>query len=96
MEVAGAEIFLPEDCLPPPSDNEYYQYQLLGLKVETLQGRRIGTLRGILETGDADVYSIDFHGKEILIPAVDEIIVKIDLKQGLIVVDPPEGLIDDL
>jgi 16S rRNA processing protein RimM len=96
LEISGAEILLSEDRLPPPAEGEYYHYQLIGLIVETLQGSRIGTLSGIIETGGADVYSIDFGGKEILIPAVDGVIVEIDLELGKIIVDPPEGLMDDL
>jgi 16S rRNA processing protein RimM len=96
LVVAGAEVFLPEDRLPPPSEGEYYHFQLIGLAVETLQGKEIGTLCRILETGDADVYSIDFKGREILIPAVEGVIVEVDLERGRMVVDPPEGLVDDL
>lgn len=93
-ELIGEEVFLSEDQLPPTEEGEYYYYQLIGLSVETKEGKRIGTLRGIIETGGNDVYSVEHEGKEVLIPAVEEIICEIDLGRGLIVVDPPEGLID--
>lgn len=94
--VVGQEVFLPEDRLPTPEEGEYYHFQLIGLRVETLQGRPVGILQGIIETGGHDIYSVENEGREILIPAVDEIITEIDLERGLMVIDPPEGLLDDL
>lgn len=94
--MVGQEVFLREDRLPPTEEGEYYHYQLIGLKVETVQGKHVGVLRGILETGGHDIYSVESEGKEILIPAVDEFISEVDLENGRIVIDPPPGLIDDL
>lgn len=95
-EFVGEEVFLPEDRLPPTGEGEYYHYQLIGLSVETLQGRQMGTLRAIIETGGSDVYVVDFDGSEILIPAVEGVILDVDLVRQRMVIDPPEGLIDDL
>lgn len=94
--IVGQELFLPEDRLPQTEEGEYYHYQLIGLRVETVQGRQIGVLRGIIETGANDVYAVESESGEILIPAVDEIILEVDLERGRMVIDPPEGLIDDL
>ncbi|NLI81036.1 MAG: 16S rRNA processing protein RimM [Deltaproteobacteria bacterium] len=96
QELAGREILLPEDRLPPTQEGEYYHYQLLGLEVVTREGIQVGILRGILETGSHDVYAVECHGREALIPAVDDVICEIDLKQNRMVIDPPEGLLDDL
>jgi 16S rRNA processing protein RimM len=94
--VVGEEVFLPEDRLPPTEEGEYYHYQLIGLRVETVEGKPVGILSSIIETGANDVYSVESEGREVLIPAVDEIITEVDLEGGRIVIDPPEGLIDDL
>lgn len=94
--VLGQEVFLPEDRLPPTEEGEYYYYQLIGLNVETTDGKPVGRLTGILETGANDVYIIDRNGREVLIPAVEEIVARVDLQRRLMVIDPPEGLIDDL
>jgi len=96
QELTGEELFLPQDCLPPPTDDEYYHYQLIGLRVETTEGKEVGTLRGIIETSGNDVYVVEREGKEVLIPAVAEVISQVDLDRGRMVIDPPEGLIDDL
>ncbi len=96
QSVRGEELFLPEDRLPPASEGEYYHYRLIGLIVETMEGKEIGTLRGIIETGGNDVYVVESEGKEVLIPAVDDVIRRIDLDEGRMAVDLPDGLMDDL
>ena len=94
--IVGREVLLPEDRLPPTQDDEYYHYQLIGLEVVTKRGDRIGVLRGIIETGGNDVYSIDRNGREFLVPAIEGVIEDVDLQQNRMVIDPPEGLMDDL
>lgn len=96
QEVTGQEVFLSEDRLLPTEEGEYYYFQLIGLVVETTQGKRLGVLRGIVETGSNDVYVVQDEGREALIPALDDVIVEVDLQRGCMIIDPPEGLIDDL
>jgi 16S rRNA processing protein RimM len=95
-KLVGEELFLPQDRLPPASEDEYYHYQLIGLKVATTQGAFLGRLTAIIETGGNDVYVVDHEGKETLIPALVDVVVEVDLTRGQMIVDPPEGLIDDL
>jgi 16S rRNA processing protein RimM len=96
LELAGEEIFLPENLLPPTEEGEYYHFQLLGLTVETSTGIVLGVLQHILPTGSNDVYVVDYHGREVLIPAIAEVVHSIDLERARMVVELPEGLIDDL
>ena len=91
-ELAGKELFVPRERLPVLPDGEYYQFQLIGLTVETKDGGNLGTLRGILETGGNDVYVVDCDGKELLVPAIEDVICEIDLDNNRMVVDLPEGL----
>jgi 16S rRNA processing protein RimM len=92
----GEEVAIPEDRLPAPSEGEYYHFQLIGLEVETVDGKKVGCLRSILETGGSDVYVVQKGDKEFLIPAIEEVIREVSLDRGIMVIDPPEGLIDDL
>jgi len=96
QKVVGAEVFLPEDRLPTLAEDEFYHYQLIGLTVETREGKRIGILRAILETGSNDVYVVDRKGIEILVPALEDVIHEVDLERRRMVIDVPEGLMDDL
>jgi 16S rRNA processing protein RimM len=92
----GAEISLPLEHLSPTSKDEYYYFQLIGLQVETREGSLLGTLTRIIETGSNDVYVVNREGKELLIPALLDVILEVDLVRGRMVVQLPEGLIDDL
>jgi 16S rRNA processing protein RimM len=90
------EVAVPEDRLPETSEGEYYHFQLIGLRVETLDGKNVGLLESIMETGGNDVYVIRKDDKEFLIPAVEGVIHEVMLDRGIMLIDPPEGLIDDL
>jgi 16S rRNA processing protein RimM len=91
-ELTGKEIFIERDRLPALAEGEYYQFQLIGLLVETTQGRELGILKAVLETGGNDVYVVEGGGAEVLVPAIEEVVVEVDLGKGKIVVDLPEGL----
>jgi 16S rRNA processing protein RimM len=95
-ELNGKELFLPEDQLPQLEEGEYYHYQLIGLEVETTHGDFLGVLRKVIPTGSNDVYVVEKDDREVLIPAIEEVIRSIDLKTGRMQVTLPEGLIDDL
>ncbi len=91
-EMAGKELFVPEDRLLALPEGEYYHFQLIGLRVETRDGEELGSIRSILETGSNDVYVVEKGGKEILIPAIEDVIVEVDLEAKKVIVDLPEGL----
>lgn len=90
--LVGEELFVPEDRLPSLPEGEYYHYQLVGLAVETREGRLLGPLRSILETGGNDVFVVDCDGRELLIPAIENVVLGVDLEKKKITVDLPEGL----
>ncbi len=91
-QLAGRELLIPAERLPTLPDGQYYHYQLIGLTVETKEGRSLGTLRGILETGGNDVYVVENREKELLIPAIEDVICSVDLLNQKMIVDLPEGL----
>jgi 16S rRNA processing protein RimM len=80
------ELFVREEDLPPLDNDEYYDYQLVGLNVVNLTGKNIGTVSEVIHTGVHDILAVTGLG-EILIPMVDSLIAKIDLKNSLIIVD---------
>lgn len=74
---------------------EYFICDLIGLKVITDDKKELGTLKDVLETGANNVYVVDDgHGKEILIPVIDQCILAHDLKNGTITVHLLDGLLD--
>lgn len=92
--LVGKDIYLPENQLPPLDEGEYYYYQLIGLSVVKMDGSPVGIIAGIIETGSHDVYVIKDREREVLIPAVEEVIREIDLEGRRVVIDPPEGLLE--
>lgn len=86
-----ALLQIPEAELPPLPDGEYYRFQLLGLTVVSGDGTPLGTLEEIIETGANDVYRVHpSEGADLLLPALADVIVSIDLAEKRMVVDPPE------
>uniref|UniRef100_A0A832EIE8 Ribosome maturation factor RimM n=1 Tax=Desulfacinum infernum TaxID=35837 RepID=A0A832EIE8_9BACT len=95
--LVGLDVGVPEEDLDPLEDGEYYHHQLVGLAVVTEAGVPLGRVVGVMETKAHDLYAVATDsGREILLPAVEEIIKQIDVARGVMVVDPPEGLLDDL
>lgn len=92
QSLVGSELFVPQDRLAILPEGEYYHFQLIGLEVITPEGDRLGIVRAILETGSNDVYVVDSDGKELLIPAIEDVIREIDLPNRRIVADLPEGI----
>ena len=89
----GAELTVEEAALPPTPVDSYYQFQLIGLTASTTGSETLGTVSQVLETGANDVYVVECaDGRQILLPAVKDVIVEIDLARGLMVVDPPSEL----
>lgn len=81
---------------PPLPEGKLYQHQILGLRVVTDEGRELGKLVEVLETGANKVYVVKTADeKEILLPAIPDVILGIDLEQAEIQVHLLDGLISD-
>ncbi len=90
-ELTNLEVFVRIDELPALSEGQYYHHQLVGLKAVLEDGTEIGTVTEIMETGANDVYVVtDPAGKELLLPAIDSVIIRVDLPAKQMVVKPPE------
>ena len=75
-----------------PKDS-YFICDLIDLEAFDEKGLLLGTIRDVLQTGSNDVYIIKTNGKDLLVPALKEVVKEIDLKNRKIVVQLPEGLI---
>ncbi|MEJ2672598.1 MAG: ribosome maturation factor RimM [Deltaproteobacteria bacterium] len=79
---------------PPLPEGEYYWFQVLGLPVVNVaDGSLLGYLEEIIPTPAHDVYVVRAGEQEVLLPAVEEVIVEISLEEGLIRAAPLEGLL---
>ena len=94
LDLVGSEICLLRSQLPEPGENEYYWSDLLGLEVVTVDGEILGSIADIFETGSNDVYVVRNKEREYLIPAVAPVISNVNLKRGIMVITPLEGLLE--
>ena len=91
--LAGEWIFAPVGSTDNLEPDEYYHYQLIGLSVITDEGESLGTIREILATGSNDVYVVrPESGPEILLPAISQVVKRIDLESGSMLVHLINGL----
>lgn len=80
-----------EDALPL-AENQYYVDDVIGLKVLDEEGNALGQVADVLPTGSNDVYVISGLRGELLLPALSDVVLEIDLDRGQMVVRIPEGL----
>jgi len=87
----NALVFIKADDLPELPEGEYYHHELFGMVVKDEAGQALGELVNILETGANDVYVIrTAQGKEILLPAVEEVVLEVHPDQRLMIVRLPD------
>jgi 16S rRNA processing protein RimM len=91
----GADVLARERDLPTVDEDEVRSEGLLGLPVMHVDGSRIGVLEDIRDVAGQELWFIrDEAGNEIMLPAVEEFVLDIDLDAGVILVDPPDGLLE--
>ncbi len=91
--LVGKEVFVERRALPALPEGEYYAFELIGLSVVTEDGSPVGRLIHIFSTGSNDVYEVETpEGKELLLPAIEDVILSIEPENGRVVVRLPEGL----
>jgi len=96
QELAGWNVEIEHKDLLPLPEGRYYIFQLVGLKVRTLDGQELGVLSEVLQTGANDVYVVKGPGgKEVLIPALKSVVKQIDLDAQQVLIDPLPGLLED-
>lgn len=85
--LVGQQVYVPFSELPERPAGTYYYFQLEGLTVISDEGKTIGTISEILETGANNVYGVKTpEGKEIYIPAIPSCILKVDLPKKQMIV----------
>jgi 16S rRNA processing protein RimM len=90
----NAEICVLESQAVELGDDEFYDWQLEGCDVETLDGRRIGKVRELMRTGGTELLVVQNDEKEILIPFAESVCPDVDIEKKVIRIDPPEGLLE--
>lgn len=96
--LANAKLVRPVEHLPKLPEGQYYCYQILGMEVQTDDGEKLGHIVRIFTAGENDVYEVlpegAEKGSEILIPAIADVIVSVDVDSKRMVIKPMEGMLD--
>ena len=89
----GAELLIPREDAYPLEEGEYFIPDLIGLRVTTDDGRDLGMIKDVIETGANNVYDVcDENGKHILIPAIPDCILQVRIEEGDMTVHLLPGL----
>ena len=93
----ATELFIMRDKLPDINDDEFYYTDLIGMRMETSDNSHYGTLKAVHDFGAGDLLDVNLAaGGSIMLPFTKEVIIHIDMKAGLLIVNPPlEIEIDD-
>jgi len=90
-KLRGAGLYVREQDVPPLPEGSYYIHQIIGLQVRTVEGRELGPVTEVWQTGANDVYETPSG----LLPATEEVIKEINLEAGYMIVAPLPGMLDE-
>ena len=88
----GSSVWISSEKTVKLPDGEYYWSEIIGLQVLTEEDQILGRIEAVFPTGSNDVYVCRGGGREILLPAIEEVVRKIDTNRGIMVVRLLKGL----
>ena len=89
------ELWIPREEGQDLEEDEYYIADLIGMELYLEDGSRFGTLKDVMETGANDVYIVTTEeGKEVLIPAIHDCILDVDVEANRMEIHLLDGLLD--
>lgn len=92
----GIELGVSRDRLPAAGPEEFYHADLIGLSASTTGGEPLGTIIAVPNYGAGDLLEIaPPRGETFLVPFTHAVVPEVDLAAGRVLVDPPEGLLDE-
>ena len=81
------ELWISRSQAVPLQKDEYFIADLIGISVELEDGRMLGVLKDVIQTGANDVYVVECtDGREVMIPAIKDCILSVDVEEGRMVV----------
>mgnify|MGYP001324582859 CR=1 FL=1 len=94
LPYVGGELRVPLEWLPRLSEGLFYRHDLVGCEVRTLDGGAVGVVRDVTGPLVGSCLVVDTAQGEVLIPLAAEICRSVDVPGHVIVIDPPQGLLD--
>jgi 16S rRNA processing protein RimM len=91
----GIQLIMAATARPDLDDpDDFYDTDLIGLTASTVAGVDLGPVTDVLHAGGADYLVLDVSGQERLVPFVRAIVPTVEIAEGRVVIDPPDGLFD--
>jgi 16S rRNA processing protein RimM len=90
----GSDILIDKKLLKKRSEDEYYWFELINMKVYLDSGKYLGDIKEIIPTGSNDVFVVRQDDSEFLIPAIHDVIEKVDLNKGEMIIRAIDGLLE--
>jgi len=92
--LVGGFIEIEKEQLIKPEEGNYFVFDLIGLEVITASGDRVGQVKEVISLPANDIYVVESGNKIYNIPATKDIVKKIDLAKGVMIIEPMEGLLE--
>lgn len=93
LRLKDSYLMIPKEELVSLPANQYFFHEIIGLLVITDRGERLGRVEDIIRTGSNDVYVVQGE-KEVLIPAIKDVVQEVDVEKGILRVHLLEGLVE--
>jgi 16S rRNA processing protein RimM len=90
--VTGQYLFVPASSAPDLPGGTYWAYQIVGCEVVTDDGRSLGRIKEVLQAPANDLWTVQGEAGEVLLPALSDVVQKVDLAERRIVVRDVPGL----
>lgn len=93
-QLVNKELLIDKTQLGKLDDDEFYWFQLIGMKVFTEKNEYIGKVSDLLDNGAQEILIVKTDNKEFLIPFVEKFIIETNLRESKIVINPVDGLLE--
>lgn len=90
----GVKLYIPHHALPDAGEEEYYYSDLIGLKVELMDGTELGTVKAVMDAGAGASLEVQTPDGDILVPFTRLSVPVVNITDGKVIIDPPDGLMD--
>ena len=87
-------VLVPADRLTPPADDEVFQHELIGMRVERTDGGEVGTVAALYELPQGVMLEVGEGRASVLVPYRAEVVRRVDVEARVIVIEPPDGLLE--
>jgi len=92
--LTSSTLYSPLSELPELPEGHFYFFELIGFTVEDTRYGKLGIIREFIELGTQELLSMEYKGRDVLIPTVDEFIIRADKENMILHTSLPEGLVE--